>query len=43
MVGHEDWVYMAIYNPDNSMIASCSEDTTIKLWNANRLILIDTL
>ena len=30
--GHEDYVLSVAFSPDGTMIASCSDDRTIKLW-----------
>ena len=32
--GHTLGLYKAIYSPDNKIICSCSDDKTIKVWNA---------
>ena len=34
-VGHTGPVYGVSINPSNSLIASCSRDTTIRIWNNN--------
>lgn len=34
-VGHKGPVYDVSINPSNTLIASCSRDTTIRLWNNN--------
>ena len=31
--GHKDWVNSVAFSPDGTMIASGSNDDTIKLWN----------
>ena len=33
MQGHSDWVGTVSFNPDGSVLASGSGDTTIKLWS----------
>ena len=34
-VGHTGPVYGVSVNPSNSLIASCSRDNTIRIWNNN--------
>ncbi|WP_372370138.1 DUF4062 domain-containing protein [Candidatus Uabimicrobium sp. HlEnr_7] len=31
--GHSDWVQNAIFHPHKNQIASCSKDTTVKIWD----------
>ena len=35
LVGHSNYVESVAYSPDGTKIISCSEDKTIKIWNAN--------
>jgi len=34
-IGHKGPVYDVSINPSNSLIASCSRDATIRVWNNN--------
>ncbi|MBC7972624.1 MAG: hypothetical protein H7Z11_21285, partial [Verrucomicrobia bacterium] len=31
--GHQNWVRFLAYSPDGKLLASCSQDGTVKLWN----------
>ncbi len=42
LVGHRDWVYSLAVLP-NGNLASCSWDTTVKIWNPNTGSLIFNL
>ena len=33
--GHQNWVRFLAYSPDGTLLASCSQDGTVKLWNAS--------
>ena len=35
LVGHDDIVYVALFNSDCSFVVSCSLDTTIRFWDIN--------
>jgi WD40 repeat protein len=41
--GHTGWFFSIAFSPDGNTLASCSQDTTIRLWNANTGELIKTL
>ncbi len=41
--GHKDWVNSVVFSPDGKMIASGSEDNSIKLWDAETGTLLRTL
>lgn len=41
--GHKDWVNSVAFSPDGKLIASGSEDNSIKLWNAKTGKFIRTL
>ena len=43
LTGHSYDVYSATYSPDGRKIVSASEDTTIKIWNANTGSCLQTL
>ncbi|GAB1527701.1 hypothetical protein RhiTH_010889 [Rhizoctonia solani] len=30
---HDKWVYSAAFSPDGTRVASCSTDSTVKMWN----------
>lgn len=32
--GHQDSVYSVVFSPDGSRLASCSDDNTVRIWNA---------
>lgn len=34
--GHRGYVYSVVFHPTEPVLASCSEDTTVKLWSMNR-------
>jgi WD40 repeat protein len=34
--GHRGYVYSVVFHPTEPILASCSEDTTVKLWSMNR-------
>ena len=34
--GHSGYVYSVVFHPTEPILASCSEDTTVKLWSMNR-------
>ncbi|CAH0043548.1 unnamed protein product [Clonostachys solani] len=41
--GHRHWVSLVVFSPDSKLIASDSEDDTIKLWAADSGALLQTL
>ena len=43
MQGHSSWVMTVSFNPDGSVLASGSEDNSIKLWSMPDGQLIKTL
>jgi WD40 repeat protein len=40
--GHDKWVRFIAYSPDGQVLASCSQDETIKLWNAESNNLLES-
>ena len=34
MHGHQDLIFLVMFSPDGTTIASCSQDKSIKLWRA---------
>ena len=36
--GHTDWVNSVAFSPDGKLLASGSDDGTIKLWNISDLL-----
>jgi len=36
LIGHEDRIWALAWNPKGNMIASCSSDKNIKLWDYNQ-------
>jgi WD40 repeat protein len=36
--GHDKWVRFVAYSPDGKILASCSQDETIKLWNVKNCL-----
>jgi WD40 repeat protein len=41
--GHEDWIHQIVWSPDGHMLASVSNNTTIRLWNIVTRELVQTL
>ena len=41
--GHTDWVFSVAFSPDGKMLASGSNDRTIKLWEVSTGAIIATL
>ncbi|MGA7937463.1 MAG: hypothetical protein WCA35_28185 [Kovacikia sp.] len=39
--GHHKWVRFLAYSPSGKMLASCSQDGSVKLWDARRLTLFN--
>jgi WD40 repeat protein len=33
--GHSDWIFDARYSPDASMLATASQDKTVKIWSTD--------
>ena len=33
MVGHREWVRMVRVSPDGLLVASCSNDQSVRIWN----------
>lgn len=31
--GHSEWIHNMVFSPDCTMLASCSDDTTIRIWD----------
>ena len=34
LTGHTDFVYSAVYNPDGTKVATCSNDNTARIWDS---------
>ena len=43
LTGHSDYVTSVTFSPNNQWLASCSDDETIKIWNATNWSNIKTL
>jgi predicted NACHT family NTPase len=41
--GHQNWVRFLAYSPDGKLLASCSQDGTVKLWDEKTAACLETL
>lgn len=41
--GHSSWVYSVSFSPDGNLVASGSKDRSVKIWDANKGVLLHTL
>ncbi len=43
LYGHQNWVRFLAYSPDGKLLASCSQDGTVKLWHEQTATCLETL